>query len=93
MSLDQGSTESVPQPHQSGDTNSSSQGQGAVLNQGFTLFKDYLENQLENKSKEIEKKSKIDKQVEQLKFKGNQKQLELKAKVDSILESLEVESQ
>ena len=49
------------------------------MNQVFSLFKDYLENQLETKTKEIEKKTKIDKEVVQLKFRGNQKQFELNA--------------
>ena len=48
---------------------------------------------METKTKEIEKKTKIDKEVVQLKFRGNQKQFELNAAVDSILETIEVESQ
>ena len=39
------------------------------MNQVFILFKDYLVNQFENKSKEIEKKSKIDKEVANLNLK------------------------
>ena len=64
-----------------------------VANQVFSLFKDYLEDQLETKTKEIEQKTKIDKEVVQLKFKGNQKQFELNAEIDSILEIIETESQ
>ncbi|CAH3164834.1 unnamed protein product, partial [Pocillopora meandrina] len=37
--------------------------------------------------------SKIDKEVVQLKYKGNQKQYELNAKLDSIIESIETESE
>ena len=54
------------------------------MNQVFTLFKDYLENKLESKTKEIEQKSKIDKEVVKLKFKGNQKQIEHNASLESI---------
>ena len=64
-----------------------------VVNQVFSLFKDYLKDQLETKTKEIEQKAKIDKEVVQLKFKGNQKQFELNAEIDSVLEIIETESQ
>ena len=52
------------------------------------MFKDYLEKKLEVKTKQIEQKSKIDKEVVQLKYKGNQKQYELNAELDSIIESI-----
>jgi len=55
----------------SGETTTGNQPEGSLVNQVFTLFKDYLENKLESKTKEIEQKSKIDKEVVQLKFKGN----------------------
>ena len=57
------------------------------------MFKDYLEKKLEVKTKQIEQKSKIDKEVVQLKYKGNQKQYELNAELDSIIESIETESE
>ena len=57
------------------------------------MFKDYLEKKLEVKTKQIEQKSKIDKEVVQLKYKGNQKQYELNAELDSIIESIEIESE
>ena len=75
---------------------SSQPGEGTsdtVVNQVFSLFKDYLQDQLETKTKEIEQKSRVDKEVVQLKFKGNQKQFELNAEIDSILEIIETESQ
>ena len=56
-------------------------------------LKDYLQNQLEAKTKEIEQKSKIDKEVFRLKYKGNQKQFKLNAAIDSILENIETETQ
>ena len=43
------------------------------------MFKTYLESKLDEKTKELESKSKLDKQVTQTKFKGNQKQFELNA--------------
>ena len=57
------------------------------------MFKDYLEKKLEVKTKQIEHKSKIDKEVVQLKYKGSQKQFELNAELDSIIESIETESE
>ena len=50
-----------------------------VLNQVFSMFKTYLESKLDGKTKQLESKSKLDKQVTQMKFKGNQKQFELNA--------------
>ena len=63
------------------------------MDQVSSLFKDYLQNQLETKTKEIEQKSKIDKEVVRLKYRGNQKQFELNAAIDSFLESIESETQ
>ena len=53
------------------------------------MFKDYLEKKLEDKGKQIEQKSKIDKEVVQLKYKGNQKQFELNAELNTIMENIE----
>ena len=78
---------------QFGEAGASSQVGGPVVDQVFSLFKDYLQNQLETKTKEIEQKSKIDKEVVRLKYRGNQKQFELNAAIDSILESIESETQ
>ena len=71
----------------------SNQAGGPVVDQVFSLFKDYLQNQLETKTKEIEQKSKIDKEVVRLKYRGNQKQFELNGAIDSFLESIESETQ
>ena len=57
------------------------------------MFKDFLEEKLEDKGKQIEHRSQLDKEVVQLKFKGNQKQFELNAELDTILESIETESE
>ena len=52
------------------------------------MFKSYLEIKLDEKSKEIESKSKVDKQVTLMKFKGNQRQFEPNAQIDSIFDRL-----
>ena len=78
---------------QLGEAGASKQVGGPVVDQVFSLFKDYLQSQLETKTKEIEQKSKIDKEVVRLKYRGNQKQFELNAAIDSILESIESETQ
>ena len=67
-------------------------GNSAAVDQVVSMFKDYLEKKLEDKGKQIEQKSKIDKEVVQLKYKGNQKQFELNAELDAILENIETES-
>ena len=72
---------------QLGEAGASNQVGGPMMDQVFSLFKDYLQNQLETKTKEIEQKSKIEKEVVRL------KQFELNAAIDSILESIESETQ
>ena len=62
------------------------------MDQVLSLFKDYLLNQLAAKTKEIEQKSKIDKEVVRLKYRGNQKQFKLNAVIDSILENIATET-
>ena len=49
---------------QLGEAGASNQVGGPMVDQVFSLFKDYLQNQLETKTKEIEQKSKIDKSIE-----------------------------
>ena len=67
-------------------------GNSAAVDKVFSMFKDYLEKKLDDKGKQIEQKSKIDKEVVQLKYKGNQKQFELNAELDTIIENIETES-
>ncbi len=62
---DESSTSSAP-VLPSGGTTTGNQPDGAVVHQGFSLFEDYLENKLE-----IERKSKINKEVVQFKLKGD----------------------
>jgi len=56
--------------------NSSSQQQQSnppLVDQVFSLFKTYLASQLEEKSKQLEGKSKVVKEATEFKFKGNGK--------------------
>ena len=48
-----------------------------VVNEVFSMLKIYLESKLDEKTKQLDSKSKLDKQLTQMKFKGNQKQFEL----------------
>ena len=52
-----------------------------------------LSKNLEDRGRQIEQRSTLDKGVVQLKFKGNQKQFELNAKLNAIFESIEIESE
>ena len=76
---------SVTEPNVDGTSNS---GDSLVIYEVFSMFKSYLEVKLDEKSKEIESKSKVDKQVTLMKFKGNQKQFEHNAQIDSIFDRL-----
>ena len=62
------------------------------VQQVFSMFKSYLEERFEQKGKEFEHKTKTEKDIVQLKFKGNQKQFELNAQLDSILDEIQAES-
>ena len=82
MPNDQKQSEGSSVPAEVGQTSSGdSGGNSAVVDQVFSMFKDFLEKKLEDKGKQIEQRSKLDKEVVQLKFKGNQKQFELKAEL------------
>ena len=94
MPNDQKQSEGSSVPAEVGQTSSGdSGGNSAAVDQVFSMFKDFLEKKLEDKGKQIEQRSKLDKEVVQLKFKGNQKQFELNAELDAIFESIEIESE
>ena len=59
-----------------------------VVNEVFSMFKTYLESKLDEKTKQLESKSKLDKQVTQMKFKGNQKQFELNAQINCFFDRI-----
>ncbi|XP_073244415.1 uncharacterized protein [Porites lutea] len=93
MPNDQKESEGSSVPAEVGQTSGDSGGNSAAVDQVFSMFKDFLEKKLEDKGKQIEQRSKLDKEVVQLKFKGNQKQFELNAELDAIFESIETESE
>ena len=62
------------------------------VDQVFSMFKTYLEDRIEEQSKDIVLKGKAEKEVVQLKYKGNQKQFELNAERDSILDNIQKEN-
>ena len=94
MPNDQKESEGSSVPAEVGQTSSDdSGGNSAAVDQVFSMFKDFLEKKLEDKGKQIEQRSKLDKEVVQLKFKGNQKQFELNAELNAIFESIETESE
>ena len=61
-----------------------------LVDQVFSLFKTYLASQLDEKSKQLEGKSKVVKEAAEFKFKGNRKQFELNAQLDHIFGQIEV---
>ncbi|XP_022808957.1 uncharacterized protein LOC111345935 [Stylophora pistillata] len=73
--------------------NSSSQQEQSnppLVDQVFFLFKTYLASQLNERSKQLEGKSKVVKEAAEFKFKGNRKQFELNALLDHIFGQIEV---
>ena len=59
-----------------------------MVNEVFSMFKTYLESKLDEKTKQLESKSKLDKQLTQMKFKGIQKQFELNAQIDGVFDRI-----
>ena len=82
----------MPNPEDTAQANTSSasdrDSESPIVSEVFSMFKSYLETKLDEKSKQLESKSKLDKQVTQMKFKGNQKQFELNAHIDSIFDRI-----
>ena len=83
----------MPTPGDAADDNSSTprsveRDESPVVNEVFSMFKTYLESKLDEKTKQLESKSKLDKQVTQMKFKGNQKQFELNAQIDCVFDRI-----
>ena len=91
MPNDQKENEASSFPAEVGKTSSDDSGGNSAA--VFSMLKDFLEKKLEDKGKQIEQRSKLDKEVVQLKFKGNQKQFQLNAELDAIFESIETESE
>ena len=91
MSNEQRETEESSSAPAESARSSDQSGRSIVVDQVFSMFKDYQETKLEDKGKQIEQKSKIDEEVVPLKYKSNQKQLQLNVRLDSILESIEIE--
>ena len=56
-----------------------------MVEQVFSMFKGYLSSQLDTKGKQLEVKSKLDKEAADLKFKGNRKQFEFNSQLVCIL--------
>ena len=89
MSNEQKQSESLFVSAEVGQASSGdSGGNSAVVGQVFFMFKELVD-----KGKQIEQRSKLDKEDVQLKFKGNQKQFELNAELDAIFETIETESE
>ena len=89
--LDTRGPASFPQPEAAGNSTLLQESSNPQLvDQVFSLFKGYLSSQLEEKSKQLEGKSKIDKEASELKFKGNRKQFELNSQLNHILTQIEV---
>ena len=56
-----------------------------LMDEVFSLFKGYLNTQLEAQGKLIEDQSEIERSASEFKFKGNRKQFEVNAKLENLL--------
>ena len=86
LTIESGSAPSIAQadavPH-----NSSSKSE--LVDEVFSLFKGYLTSQLEEKEKRFERSAKSDKEVADIKYKGNRKQFEVNLRLDNILAQID----
>ena len=80
------------QPPSGHSSSSPSEANPELVQQVFGLFKTYLNQKIDEKGRQIEAKSKIEKESVQLKFKGNRKQLQLNAQLDNILDKIQTEN-
>ena len=67
---------------------SQNQDESLAVSQAFSMFKTYLKTKLEEIGEQFETKFKLDMQVTQLKFKGNQEQFELNAEIGSFFDKI-----
>ena len=67
---------------------SQNQDESPAVSQVFSMFKTYLKTKLEEIGEHFETKSKLDKQVTQLRFKGNQEQFELNTEIGSFFDKI-----
>ena len=80
----------APEVAENSSSSQQEQSNPPLVDQVFSLFKTYLASQLEEKSKQLEGKSKVVKEAAEFKFKGNRKQFELNAQLDHIFGQIEV---
>ena len=64
------------------------QQENPMVQEVFSMFKSYLEDKIDEKSKQLEQKGKMEKEVVQLNYKGNQKQYEMNANIEGIIDDI-----
>ena len=75
------STQETPRQHEN-----------PMVQEVFSMFKSYLEDNIDEKSKQLEQKGKMEKEVVQLNYKGNQKQYEMNANIEGIIDDISREN-
>ena len=63
-----------------------------MVQEVFSMLKSYLEDKIDEKSKQLEQKGKMEKEVVQLNYKGNQKLYEMNANIESIIDDISREN-
>ena len=59
-----------------------------VIQEVFSMFKTYLEDKIDEKSKQMEEREKAEKEAVQLNYKGNQKQYEMSPNIEGIIDDI-----
>ena len=63
-----------------------------MVQEVFSMFESYLDDKIDEKSKQLEQKGKMEKEVVQLNCKGNQKQYEMNANIEGIIDDISREN-
>ena len=68
------------------------QHENPIVQEVFSMFKSYLEDKIDEKSKQLGQKGKTEKEVVQLNYKGKQKQYEMNGNIEGIIDDISREN-
>ena len=79
----------APSNTQANVVSQNSSSNSELVDEVFSLFKGYLNSQLQEKGKQFEQSAKSDKEAADIKYKGNRKQFEVNLRLDNILTQID----
>ena len=79
----------APSNTQANVVSQNSSSNSELVDEVFSLFKGYLNSQLQEKGKQFEQSANSDKEAAHIKYKGNRKQFEVNLRLDNILTQID----